>query len=178
MSFKKIRSWDIQKKMRFLNLERSFFYGLSKCLPSSVLCVSFYNLVKIKIPFPASLKNYFFKNFELSVYLKTLLFTKGGAFFLADILSTKMHNMRSRLDRKKQNQFLFFVKVLLSFLLAHNRVNLKGLKVFIKGRIRGAPRTKSWVFSLGKMCFQQMNATVDFFFLPAQTVYGSFGVKV
>lgn len=164
--------------MRFLNLERSFFYGLSKCLPSSVLCVSFYNLVKIKIPFPASLKNYFFKNFELSVYLKTLLFTKGGAFFLADILSTKMHNMRSRLDRKKQNQFLFFVKVLLSFLLAHNRVNLKGLKVFIKGRIRGAPRTKSWVFSLGKMCFQQMNATVDFFFLPAQTVYGSFGVKV
>lgn len=164
--------------MKFPNLERSFFYGLSRCLPSSILCVSFYNLVKIKIPFPASLKNYFFKNYELSAYLKTLLFTKGGAFFLADILSTKMHNMRSRLDRKKQNQFLFFVKVLLSFLLAHNRVNLKGLKVCLKGRIRGVPRTKSWVFSIGKLSFQQINATVDYSFLPAQTVYGTFGIKV
>jgi hypothetical protein len=112
-------------------------------LPAAVLCVFFYNLVKIKVPFPEGLKNYFFNHYELSAYLKILLFTKGGAFFLANILSTKMHLMRSRLDRKKQTQFLFFVKVLLSFLLAHNRVNLSGLKVCLKGRIRGVPRTKS-----------------------------------
>jgi len=170
------------KSLQFSTVEKAFLYGLSEILPKQSLRVSFLNLLKSKgkkeNSLPSNLNTYLFSTSELSGYLKALLSTKGGAFFLANILSTKLCKMRSRADRKSQNRFLVFIKLLLSYILKHNLVGIKGLRVSIKGRINGAPRSKSWVASEGKMSLQCMDAKIDYSYLPSQTVYGTFGVKV
>lgn len=170
------------KSLQFSTIEKAFLYGLSEILPKQSLRVSFLNLLKNKIKkdntLPSNLNTYLFSTAELSGYLKALLTTKGGAFFLANVLSMKLYRMRSRADRKSQNRFLVFIKLLLSHILKHNLVGIKGLRVSIKGRINGAPRSKPWVASEGKMSLQCMDAKIDYSYLPSQTVYGTFGVKV
>jgi len=145
------------------------------------LRVSFFNLTK-RIPKKKEISTHFntslFSALELDFYLKALLTVKGGAFFLAGILSTKLYMMRSRIDRKSQNRFLVFIKSLLNHILTHNLINIKGLRVSIKGRINGAPRSKVWVASEGKMSLQCIDTKIDYYYLPSQTVYGTFGVKV
>lgn len=172
----------ILKPFQFSTVEKAFLYGLSEILPKHSLRVSFSNLLKGKVKkdknYSSNLNSYFFSSLEISTYLKALLSIKGGAFFLANILSMKLNKMRSRADRKSQNKFLLFTKLLLSHILKHNIVGIKGLRVSIKGRINGAPRSKPWIASEGKMSLQGMDAKIDYFYLPSQTVYGTFGVKV
>ena len=86
--------------------------------------------------------------------------------------------MRSRSDRKSQVRFLSFVSNLLSFIVEHNTVGIEGVKVGIKGRINGVPRSKTWSSCEGKMTLQRIDSKVDYYYLPSETVYGTFGIKV
>jgi ribosomal protein S3 len=86
--------------------------------------------------------------------------------------------MRSRIDRKSQTRFLVFVNNLLEHVFKHNDLNIKGIRVNINGRVNGVPRSKSWCCSEGKMSLQRIDAKIDYYYLPSQTVYGTFGIKV
>jgi hypothetical protein len=167
---------------RFSSLEQGFIYGLSKFVTKTPITVSFFNLAKALFPLntvPFTSKNKaFFSASELNACLKTLFTTEGGAFFLATLVSRKLLFMRSRVDRKLQNRFLLFVKLLLSHILLHNLVDVKGLRISVKGRINGAPRSKLWVVSEGKISLQCIDSKIDYYSLPSETVFGTLGVKV
>jgi len=133
---------------------------------------------KKKASLPITIKGSPFTTAELSCYLNVLTSTKGSAFFLANILSSKLHKMRSRVDRKSQARFLVFVNNLLTHTFNNNSIKIKGIRVNINGRVNGVPRSKSWCASEGKMSLQRIDAKIDYYYLPSQTVYGTFGIKV
>jgi hypothetical protein len=170
------------KTFRFSTLEKDFIYGLSNFVAKTPVTVSFFNLAKAPLSLNTALftntNKFFFSAPELNAYLKTLFTTKGGAFFLATILSRKLFFMRSRVDRKSQKRFLLFVKLFLSYILLGNLIRIKGLRVSVKGRINGAPRSTLWVVSEGKISLQCIDAKIDYQSLPSETVFGTFGVKV
>jgi hypothetical protein len=178
-------SREIRKKpslvntVRFTTLNRAISYGLSSLIPQTTIKISFLNLAKnhsnhlLKHPITP-----LFSKVELSAFFKALLNTRGAAFFLASILSNKLRNMRSRSERKKQKSFLLFIKLFLVNLLSQNLVHIQGLRVSVKGRVNGVPRSKNWVVSEGKMALQRINATIDYYYLPSQTPFGTFGIKV
>ncbi len=171
---------ESSKSIYCSNIERAFLCGFSKLCYNVPISVSFFNLekgAKQKIP-ATNIKGTFFNVTELATYLHVLTSVKGSAFFLANILSSKLHNMRSRSDRKSQVRFLSFVSNLLSFIIEHNTVGIEGVKVGIKGRINGVPRSKTWSSCEGKMTLQRIDSKVDYYYLPSETVYGTFGIKV
>jgi ribosomal protein S3 len=86
--------------------------------------------------------------------------------------------MRSRSERKSQARFLVFVSNLLLHIYDHNSVGIKGIRVAIKGRINGVPRSKTWETGQGKMSLQRIDADIDYSYFPSDTVYGTFGIKV
>jgi hypothetical protein len=168
------------KRIYCSNIEKAFLYGFSKLCGNVPISVSFFNLEKGAKQNLSSMniKGTFFNTSELATYLQVLTSVKGSAFFLANILSFKLHNMRSRSDRKSQVRFLSFVSNLLSFVIEHNTVGIEGVKVGIKGRINGVPRSKTWSSREGKMTLQRIDSKVDYYYLPSETVYGTFGIKV
>lgn len=173
---------QIKLPLRFATLEKAFFFGFLRFLPKTVLRISFFNLskkkLKIESPFSVKINTLFFSTNELSFYLKALLSIRGGAFFLARIVAIKLNNMRSRSDRKTQKKFLLFVKLLLLHILKFNVVKIKGLRISVKGRINGIPRSKLWCISKGTISLQKISSKIDYFYVPSYTVYGTFGIKV
>ena len=73
---------------------------------------------------------------------------------------------------------MIFIKTLINFVQAKNLVGIQGLKVTIKGRISGNPRSKIWSVSEGNLSLQKIKNEIDFYYVPSFTVYGTFGIKV
>jgi len=171
---------DFLKLVKFPTLENAFLHSFYRFFSTTPILVSFFNLDKSKKKASSQIiiKGSPFTTPELSCYLNVLTSIKGSAFFLANILSTKLYKMRSRIDRKSQTRFLVFVNNLLEHVFKHNNLNIKGIRVNINGRINGVPRSKSWCCSEGKMSLQRMDTKIDYYYLPSQTVYGTFGIKV
>lgn len=168
------------KFMKYSTIEKAFLHGFSRLFPNTPLSLSLFNLEKEKKDSFAttSFRSPFFSISEQESYLHVLTSIKGSSFFLANILSLKLHKMRSRSDRKSQIRFLSFVTHLLSFVFEKNTIGIKGIKVAIKGRINGVPRSKTWSTSQGKISLQRIDEKIDYYYLPSQTVYGTFGIKV
>ena len=168
--------------LRFSTLEEAFLYGLSVILPTTPIKVSFFLLDKENFGgiaiVPGPFRGSPFAVSEHLSNLKILLTKKGSAPFLASIISTKLQKMRSRFERKSQSRFLSFLKTLLSCIQEKNAVCIQGLRINIKGRVNGAPRSKFWVAHEGKMSLQRVDNKIDYFYLPSETVYGTFGIKV
>lgn len=161
-------------------IEKAFIYGFSRFFRDIPIVASFYNLEKDKKTAltPMNMRGSFFNSSELACYLHVLTSIKGSAFFLANILSSKLYQMRSRADRKSQARFLSFVAYMLSYIFEQNHVGIEGIKVAIKGRINGVPRSKIWSASEGKMSLQRIDSDIDYYYLSSGTVYGTFGIKV
>lgn len=168
------------KLLKVSTLENAFLYSFSKFFTSTPLLISFINLDKGKkrTISPNSIKGSPFTTSEMGSLLNVLTSVKGSAFFFASVLSYKLQSMRSRADRKSQARFLVFVTNLLSYVYKSNTVNIKGIKVSINGRINGVPRSKAWNSSEGRLSLQRIDTEIDYYYLPSQTVYGTFGVKV
>jgi hypothetical protein len=168
------------KLIHYSTLEKAFVHGFSRLFFDTPVSISFFNLEKDKKVqmVPMSIKGPFFNSSEIVSYLYVLTSMKGSAFFFANILSLKLHQMRSRVDRKSQTRFLSFVTSLLSYVFEHNHVDIEGIKVGIKGRINGVPRSKMWTTHRGKISLQKINSEIDYYYLPSETVYGTFGIKV
>jgi hypothetical protein len=56
--------------------------------------------------------------------------------------------------------------------------NLKGIRILFKGRFNGALRSRTYLFSLGKIPTQTLNAKINYSQSECITIYGICGIKV
>ena len=174
------RKWAIN--LCFSSLEKAFLQGISKILKDTSVIVSFLNISKLHkniVLLPQTLfYSRFFSVTDTRNSTQLLLSVKGSAYFLANLISSKLEIMRSKFDRRSQGRLLIFIKTLINFVQAKNLVGIQGLKVTIKGRISGNPRSKIWSVSEGNLSLQKIKNEIDFYYVPSFTVYGTFGIKV
>jgi hypothetical protein len=78
---------------------------------------------------------------------------------------------------KKGNKFFFFLAIF-SQLVVRMPSRIKGIKIQIKGRLRGAPRSKIRVIQYGVVPLQTINSSISYSLVHTHTTYGSFGIKV
>ena len=81
---------------------------------------------------------------------------------------------------RKINKFLLFLTrfVELSGNISFNNLKVKGLKIQIKGRFNGAPRSKKRVFEKGRIPLQTVTSKINYSLTHINTSYGVFSVKV
>lgn len=81
---------------------------------------------------------------------------------------------------RKINKFLRFLTEFIESIDSDKSKNtrIKGLKVSIKGRFSGAPRSKVRVFERGQIPLQTFKHEISFALTHTHTSYGVFGIKV
>lgn len=169
-------------KLKFAQLEEAFAYGILKILKTDSVTVSFFDLGKSgnEASLPKNLVNArsFYEALEIKKSMNLIISQQGTAFFLANFISSKISNLRTKISKKNQAQFLTLVKNLISYARSKTNTNFEGIKIIVKGRINGIPKTKKWVIFEGVLSLQEMENNIDFFYVPSCTVYGVFGVRV
>jgi hypothetical protein len=145
-----------------------------------------------------SLQKYFSETVELFYFLH-VCFSKGNAFLLAKFIAYLLEKNRKQLIivkflRKCMQAFFTGVSRLSSKRLRKEKKNLSnkkikkssslrflaisGMRILIKGRLNKRRRTKKFLFSSGQFSLQTMDLGVDYYQTQANTIYGSFGIKV
>jgi hypothetical protein len=107
--------------------------------------------------------------------LHTLILTvklKNSANLLSNYISTKLSKT------KRQNQFCYLLKHILVILQKTKISEIKGIKIKIKGRFNGKPRSSSKYIIIGEIPVQTISKKIDFFESTSFTLNGTFGVKV
>lgn len=81
---------------------------------------------------------------------------------------------------KKIRKFLLFLsKFVLNTDKKHFKASrIKGLKIQIKGRIGGVPRSRKRIFEKGRIPLQTIMTSVNYSIIHIHTSYGAFGLKV
>lgn len=168
---------------------------------SDLKCISLFNYFLNKYCFKEYEKIYIFKNlsvdsskFKLNLiynkcfknYNNDLFFDLGKriAFLLqktqnGDIVFinfvSKFIVMYHR-QRKQLNKFMHFLNLLLLFLYKFKIVS--GIRVQLKGRLRGTPRSKKYKFQQGQIPTQTLSASIKYQYKQIYTRYGTVGLKV
>jgi hypothetical protein len=169
---------------KFFNILSKFGYFSSKRLVLQ-------NLNKIAFKYQKTFFSgeHLFLKKELSMFSKEIYFESG--LFLFCLMNTTK-NTSSLIAKfiarffkifhrtKKINKFLLF---LLKFIENVNNLRfqnnkIKGLKIQIKGRFKGAPRSKVRTFSKGRIPLQTISSHINYSLTHINTSYGIFGVKV
>jgi len=100
---------------------------------------------------------------------------------MAPLLSKYIAKYFKLLHRtRKINKFLLFLTRLveLTGTVSFGSFNVKGLKIQIKGRFNGAPRSKKRVFEKGRVPLQTVSSKINYSLTHINTSYGVFSVKV
>jgi len=79
---------------------------------------------------------------------------------------------------KRHNFFLNFLKRALTLMIHSKFSKINGIKLLIKGRINGKPRSNSRIIQIGTVSLQTLDANIDFSQSTAFSLYGTFGIKV
>ena len=79
---------------------------------------------------------------------------------------------------KKHNGFFHFLKRYLKLIIDFKYSNIKGIKIIIKGRLNGVPRSKSKLFQVGQLPLQTFNSNINYDNSIAYTSDGTIGIKV
>jgi len=169
---------------RFLKVLTRFGYCSSKRLV-------FQNLNKIALNFQKT--TFFHENLRIRKALnifKFEIFFEPAIFLFCLINTTKKSSVLfskfiSRFFRvlhrtKKISKFLIFLTKFINNTdsLRFKKSQVKGLKIQIKGRFNGVPRSKTRVFERGSIPLQTISAKIDYSLTHINTSYGVFGVKV
>lgn len=169
-------------KLKFAQLEEAFVYGMMKVLKTDTISVTFFDLGKNEneISLPLNLVNARGGVYasEIKKSMNLINSQQGCAFFLANFISSKISDLRTKINKKSQAQFLTIIKSLISYVKNKTNKNFEGIKIVINGRINGIPKTKKWVIFEGVLSLQQMENNIDYSYVPSFTIYGVFGVKV
>lgn len=112
----------------------------------------------------------------LSLYVKNYVNTKFLLYNIAVIFS--------RLKKQRHSKFLKFIKELFTLIIFKLPTTLKkksnkiqGVKILIKGKLRGKTRKKNKVIVLGVIPTQAINLQIEFAKTFVVTSYGVFGIK-
>ena len=105
------------------------------------------------------------------VPLKTFLFLLGQIFRI--------------LQKRKHNQFLFFLKNLFQLLVIGSELkqnssfsNIRGIKFIVNGKLQGKTRADSSCIQIGAVPIQSIDKSIEFSRLHVYTLYGVFGFRI
>lgn len=79
---------------------------------------------------------------------------------------------------KRHNLLLNFLKRALTLFLYSSISKIKGVKILIKGRLNGKPRSSHKLIHIGKVALQTVNSKVDYTCCTSFSSFGTFGIKV
>jgi ribosomal protein S3 len=98
-------------------------------------------------------------------------------FQTAELLAIFISNQLQKL--KRHNFFIKFIKNALTIFQQNSLINLKGIKIKIKGRLNGAPRAKHKILKIGTgIPVLNFKSNIDYAEKTAFTSNGTLGVKV
>lgn len=124
--------------------------------------------------------NFFRKEtyFDIGLFLFCLMnTTKNSSFLFAKFVGRFFKTFHRT---KKINKFLLFLAKFVEN-VANTRLkgrHIKGLKIQIKGRFKGVPRSKIRVFEKGSIPLQTITNKINYSLFHVNTSYGVFGIKV
>lgn len=125
---------------------------------------------KLKVQFRKYSNSPFFK--DCLNILITVIKVKNSSKLLADYLSFQF----SRL--KRHNFFLNFLKRTLILIIYSQISKIKGIKILVKGRLNGKPRSSHKLIQVGKVSSQTFESVVCYHNSTAFSIFGTFGIKV
>lgn len=124
--------------------------------------------------------NFFSKEiyFDVGIFLFCLMnTTKNSSLLFAKFIGRFFKTFHRT---KKINKFLLFLSKFVEN-IANKRFKgsrIKGLKIQIKGRFKGVPRSKIRVFEKGCIPLQTITNKINYSLFHVNTSYGVFGIKV
>merc|ERR1712127_485647 len=114
--------------------------------------------------------NEFFKE-TINVILISIK-KKNSAKFLSEFLANEINQL------KRHNYYINFLKEVLTTLVISELSSINGIKIMIKGRFNGAPRSKKKILLVGNVPTQFFSATIDYHETISYTQNGTFGIHV
>jgi hypothetical protein len=186
-----IKKENVKKKktivpfaQKFLNVLNKFGYLCSKRLVLQNLNKIALKQQKTRFFSNHSLLKKKFDLFKREIYFDSGLMlicllksTRKTSFLISKFIAFffKMFHRTTKI-----NKFLFFLTKFVEALgsLKFNDNCVKGIKIQIKGRFKGAPRSKIRLFSKGSIPLQTIISNIDYSLVHVQTSYGIFSIKV
>lgn len=104
------------------------------------------------------------------------LLNEGNSIFISKSLALLLKNMVEASIKHQQVFDIFSQTVEIAFF--SGKLNVKGIKVQIKGRIGGVDRSRKMQVSFGAVSIQTLDTFVDYSFEKALTPYGVLGLKI
>jgi hypothetical protein len=116
--------------------------------------------------------------FEGGLFLFCLMNTTKNTSLLISKFTARFFKIFHR--SKKINKFLLFLTSFVNTVddLRFKGSRIKGLKIQIKGRFKGVPRSKIRLFEKGSIPLQTISSEIKYSLTHIDTSYGVFGVKV
>jgi hypothetical protein len=179
------KALDIPKIVqKFFSVLSSFGYSSSKRLILQ-------NLNKTAVKHQ---KTFFSKEYnqirkELSIFNKEIYFDAGLFLFCLMNTTKETSQLISKFvarffklfhRNKKMNKFLLFLAKFVEKIddSRFKGSRIKGLKIQIKGRFKGVPRSKTRLFEKGSIPLQTIESRINYSLTHVTTSYGVFGIKV
>ena len=101
-----------------------------------------------------------------------IVLNNASAKLLAKFIIIQIRN------QKRHNYFLLFLKRTVIAFNAIPTSKINGIKIIIKGRFNGAPRSRNRIIQSGQVPLQTISSNISYYNTKAFTVYGTFGIKV
>lgn len=191
-AMKRKRSFEIKSTSHEVPLIiQKFFLTLSKFGYSSSKRLILQNLNKTALRHQKTTfsKEYSQIKEELSIFRKEIYF-EGGLFLFCLMNTTRgtsslISKFIARFFRifhrsKKINKLLLFLTLFVEKVNGFRTEgrHVKGLKIQIKGRFKGASRTQVRIFEKGSIPLQTISSKIGYSLNHVNTSYGVFGIKV
>jgi hypothetical protein len=133
------------------------------------------NLRRYNLPPDVLKKRYNFFNQGVNIILDCVT-NKKCSQLLAYFMITQLKILGKF---KRHSFFLSFIKDTLKFLKHHNYSKFKGIKIKIKGRLNGRPRSKNKTITIANnISLIKIDSIIDYSNQTAFTSNGTLGVKI
>jgi ribosomal protein S3 len=169
IEFNDIQRIKYKKRNKSLLLKLKSFNGSTNLSKKKVKKVNTLIYTVIKKLGVYSRENFFQE--AINIFIMITL-NNASATLLAKFIIIQMQSM------KRHNRFLLFLKrIVVNFnKIPLSRIN--GIKIIIKGRFNGAPRSRNRIIQSGQVPLQKIDSNISYCNTKAFTIYGTFGIKV
>ncbi len=99
----------------------------------------------------------------------------------AYLLNTFLVLMFTRLPKRQHSRFFVFLKKFFKGILSHSQSfngSILGMRLLISGKLSGKTRAQSFAVNVGQVPTQTLDCKIDYSFVPAFTMMGTFGFKL
>lgn len=112
-----------------------------------------------------------------SLFAESHLSVRGYLYFLGQIFKV--------LQKRTHSKFLLFIRTVFEIIISDSKIsrmskklNIKGLKFVINGKLKGKTRASVVYYQLGCVPSSSIGKNISFSKLHVHTLYGVFGLKV